>query len=211
LLAPVPAERGLLNQDPMDRSRLRTRLRTAQGFSLIELLMVVAIIGILAAVALGITSSSIRAAKGAAGTQQLSSFLKRHRELSISRRRNIQIDFTAPNMVRSTQLPVPDPPNPLGPATPLETMYLEGRMEYQKFAGVGDTPDAFGNAAPVNVGPLTVMFTSEGSFVDANGNVINASVFLGVPNQVSTASAVTIVGVTAAVRLWRWDGMKWVQ
>jgi prepilin-type N-terminal cleavage/methylation domain-containing protein len=187
-------------------------VRSAHGFSLVELLIVVAIIGILAAIGLGVSGSMVRTAKGQAGAQQLASFMKRHRELAISRRRNIQIVFTAPNMVSSVQLPVPDPPNPIGPTTPLETMYFEGRLQYQRFAGVADTPDAFGNAADVSVGNiLPAMFTSEGAFTDANGDVVNGSIFLGVPNQASTANAITVVGATAAVRLWRWDGSKWVQ
>jgi hypothetical protein len=56
-----------------------------------------------------------------------------------------------------------------------------------------------------------VMFTSEGSFTDVDGNPINASVFLGLPNQVSTANALTIIGTTATVRTFRWDGSRWVQ
>jgi prepilin-type N-terminal cleavage/methylation domain-containing protein len=203
----------LLNQTGMERSRLGTRLRTTQGFSLIELLMVVAIIGILAAVAIGVTPAVIRTAKGQAGAQQLASFLKRHRELAISRRRNIEITFTAPNMVQSRQRAVPDPPAATPAPTVLETMYFEGRLEYRQFGAVAlDTPDAFGNAAPINVGAiLPVIFTSEGAFTDANGDVINGTLFLGVVNQVSTANALTIVGATSAVRLWRWDGSRWVQ
>lgn len=199
------------------RDRLRARVRTAQGFSLIELLMVVAIIGVLAAVAIGITPGIIQTAKGQASTQQLVAFLKRNRELAISRRRNIEITFTAPNIVRATQRAVPDPPNPLGPNTVLETMYFEGRLEYRQFAGVPDTPDAFGAAGPIILGGAApnalnpVMFTSEGSFTDVNGNPFNASVFLGVVNQKATANAVTIIGTTAAVRTWRYDGSRWVQ
>ena len=44
------------------------------------------------------------------------------------------------------------------------------------------------------------MFTSEGLFTDVNGDPINATLFLGIPNQVSTANALTIIGTTATVR-----------
>jgi len=208
-------ERGLLKQPAMTRwfhVRLSARARHAQGFSLIELLIVVAIIGVLASVAIGITPSIIQTAKGQAGAQQLASFLKRHRELAISRRRNIEIAFVAPGQVTSTQRAVPDPPNPIGPPTVLETMFIEGRLEYRQFGGVPDTPDAFGAAAAVNLGGANpVMFTSEGSFTDVNGDPINASIFLGVVNQQTTANALTIIGTTATVRAWRYDGSRWVQ
>ena len=180
--------------------------------------MVVAIIGVLAAVAIGITPGIIQTAKGQSGTQQLASFLKRHRELAISRRRNIEIQFTAPNQVQSLQRAVPDPAVvPTPPPTVLETMYLEGRLEYRTFGAIPDTPDVFGNtealwlggAAPDPANP--VLFTSEGSFTDSDGDPVNASIFLGVVNQPSTANALTIIGTTAAVRSWRYDGGRWVQ
>jgi prepilin-type N-terminal cleavage/methylation domain-containing protein len=195
------------------RERLRSRARSAQGFSLIELLIVVAIIAVMGGIAMGVTSDMVRTAKGKSGAQQLASFLKRHRELAISRRRNIEIAFTPPNVVVSTQRAVPDPPAPTGPSTVLETMYLEGQIGYNKFPAVGlDTPDLFGSAAAINLGGANpVMFTSEGTFADVNGDPINATLLLGVPNRPSTANAITIIGTTATLRLWRWDGTRWVQ
>jgi prepilin-type N-terminal cleavage/methylation domain-containing protein len=218
LAAPAVPERGLLDHAGMATfmRRLRSRHRTAQGFTLVELLIVVALIGVLAAVAIGITPDVIRTAKGKSGAQQLAGFLKRHREMAISRRRNIEIWFTLPNQVRSVQRAVPDPPNPLGASTPLETMPLEGQVGYRQFPAIPDTPDAFGFAGPIILGGAAptanpVMFTSEGSFTDVDGNPINGSVFLGISNQPTTANALTIIGTTATVRTWRYDGSRWVQ
>jgi prepilin-type N-terminal cleavage/methylation domain-containing protein len=205
-------ERGLLSQAGMDVRRFRARARSSRGFSLLELLMVVAILGVLAAVAIGVTPGIIQTTKGQSGAQQLSSFLKRTRELAISRRRNIEVAFTPPNRVQTTQRAASDPPNPLGPSTPLETFFLEGGVEFRKFPAVPDTPDAFGSATAIVLGGANpVMFTSEGSFTDVDGNPINASVFLGIPNRLSSATALTIVGTTSAVRTFRWDGSRWVQ
>ena len=194
------------------RAPLSARLRASGGFSLLEVLLVVALIGIVSAIAIGVTPDIIRVAKGQSGAQQLSAFLKRHREMAVSRRRNIEITFTAPNVVSSVQRAVPDPPNPTPAPTPLETLYLEGDIEFRLFGGVPDTPDGFGNLAPVNLGGADpVMFTSEGSFTDVNGDPINAALFMGIENQVNTANALTIIGTTAAVRAWRWDGGRRVQ
>ena len=59
LAATAVRERGLLNQAGMEacrrRARLFARARSAQGFSLIELLIVVAIIGVLGGIAIGVT------------------------------------------------------------------------------------------------------------------------------------------------------------
>lgn len=214
-------ERGLLDNGAMATAtarRLRTRARSAQGFSLVELLMVVAIMGVLAAIAIGITPGVIQTAKGQAGAAQLNGFLKRNRELAISRRRNIEILFTAPNMVQAFQRAVPDPPAPTPAPTLIETMYFEGRLEYRTYPSIPDTPDGFGNGSAIFIGgaaaPVAgnpVMFTSEGSFCDTDGDPVNGTVFLGIPNQPSTANALTIIGTTATVRSWRYNGGRWVQ
>jgi len=46
-------------------------------------------------------------------------------------------------------------------------------------------------------------------FTDSNGDPANATITLGIPGQVSTANAVTILGATATIRQFRWDGSRW--
>jgi hypothetical protein len=53
------------------------------------------------------------------------------------------------------------------------------------------------------------MFTSEGAFVDQNGDPVNGTVFLGRGIDPMTARAVTIFGPTALIRQWRWNSRVW--
>ena len=65
------------------------------------------------------------------------------------------------------------------------------------------------SAATKFTGTAPVMFTSDGSLVDSNGDVVNGSIFFGVPGQPLTQRAVTIFGVTGLTRNWKWRGGQW--
>ena len=94
-----------------------------------------------------------------------------------------------------------------------EPPQLEGRAEGTSVIVIGTGPG--GSAAAYELinlgGPAPVMFTSEGMFTDFDGNPINATLLLGIPNQTNSAAAVTIIGTTATIRIWKWDGSRWVQ
>jgi prepilin-type N-terminal cleavage/methylation domain-containing protein len=212
LPAPAVRERGLLDLAGMEvrrrRARCYARARSAQGFSLIELIVVVAMVGVLASIAIGVTPGIINTSKGQSGAAQVSSALRRAREMAISRRRNVQITFTNPNQVVLDQINVPGPGT-----TAIETIHLEGRIQYNAF-GLMDTPDRFGNVTAVQVSGAAAgspMFTSEGMFTDSNGDPANATITVGIPGQTSTANAVTILGATATIRQYRWDGSRWIE
>jgi hypothetical protein len=176
------------------------------------MLITVAIVSAIAAIGVGVTTTLVRMSRGESGAVQVDTFLRRHRELAVARRRDIEIWFIAPNQVESRMRAVPNPPAATPAPQVLERVTIEGGIGYRIFPGVPDTPNVFGNAAAISLGGLTpVMFSSEGSFLDAGNNPINASLFLGVPNDALTATAVTILGATGTVERWRWDGSEWVK
>jgi prepilin-type N-terminal cleavage/methylation domain-containing protein len=175
------------------------------GFTLVETLVVVGIIGILAGISVMMMPGAILSAKADGGAARVVSVLRTAREQSIAQRRTIRVTFTPPNRIAISRVEVP------GPATTvLSTALLEDGMAFRLFAGVPDTPDLFGNASATAFGvATTVAFTSEGWFVDQNGDPVNGTAFLGKASQPQSARAVTIFGPTALIREWRWNGTQW--
>jgi prepilin-type N-terminal cleavage/methylation domain-containing protein len=185
-------------------------MQQQRGFTLVEVVVVIAIAGILAAVGIGMTTTSVRMYRGESGATRLEGSLKRHRGGALARRRDIEIQFLPPNQVRSVQRPG------LGDADPdprvLETLTLEGGIEFRTFDEIPDTPNAFGNGAAVTLGGLEpVMFASEGMFMDVAANPVNATILLGIENDPLSASAVTVLGTTATIERWRWNGTSWTK
>jgi len=181
------------------------QLSQSSGFTLVELLVTIGLIGILAGMSAMILPGAVAAAKADAGASRVESALRVAREQAISQRRTVRVAFTPPNRVVTSRVEVPGPGT-----TVLTTTELEDGMTFKLFSGVPDTPDAFGTGSAASFGmSTTIAFSSEGSFVDQNGDPINGTVFLGRASSALTARAVTIFGPTALVRGWKWNGSAW--
>ena len=196
-----------------------------RGFTLVEMLLVVAIMGAVGAMSAMITPGFLRHQKAEAGVQQALEVLRTARETAISKRRNVRLVFTSPNIVKIVQenICTPMPCTDAAAATflasaagttTLRTVQLESKMEFVRPIAA-DTLDKFATT-PVQAGAVafgatpTRTFTSQGTLVDANGDILNGTLFMAIPNQANSARAITIFGTTALLRSWRWDGSKWV-
>ena len=171
---------------------------------MIELTVTVAVLSVVAGMAAGGLQVTLPAAKGDAALRVIRAQVATARELAISQRRYMEVEFVQPDFIRVLRHDLPSG------TTVMSSAILEGGVKYQVVSGVPDTPDAFGNAASPDFGPAeAVMFGTDGMLIDAAGDPANGTVFLAIPDEPRSARALTLFGATGRVRAYRWDGSQW--
>lgn len=195
----------------------RSGRRREAGVSVVELLIVVAIMFVIAGIALVKSEPALQQNRAFSAALQLKTALRQGRETAISARRTVQVQFFTGLPCTAgfacVQLTRLDPPANI--PTVILTLPLESSVQFMQFPGELDTPDGFGNAAPiffggVSGGPLVMEFQSDGSFTDGNGNLINGTVFLGIANYPQSPTAITVLGGTGRAKAYKYRGGAWV-
>jgi prepilin-type N-terminal cleavage/methylation domain-containing protein len=188
------------------------RTRSDHGFSLIEALIVMALIAIVAAMAVPVSRRAIDTGRADSAVIAAINAVDTAHDRAVAERRNFVLTFVLPDKLRLGRQEV-DSNGAVTGTTTVNEFTLENGHQLLLFPSIPtDTPDQFGNSAYKHfTGPEPVMFTSDGSLVDANGDVTNGSIFLGIPGQPESARAVTIFGVTGLTRTWKWRGSKWME
>jgi prepilin-type N-terminal cleavage/methylation domain-containing protein len=184
------------------------RHQVESGFSLIEIMIVIMLIAIVSGMAVPVAADFLQSRKADSSVVATEAAVTAARDRAIAERRNIQFTFVAPNKIQLSRVEVPT-----GALTLVSEFTLDNGQQLLKFAGIPDTPDGFGGAGGYASfgGTPPVMFTSDGSLIDSAGDVVNGSIFVGMPDQKDTARAVTIFGVTGLTRTWKWRGSKWMR
>ena len=188
-------------------SGTRVHLPDQGGFSLLEAIVVATVVGLLGAMVVPVTAGMIARAKADGSTLAAVTALQSARNRAVAERRNFHLYFDqSGHKIRIERV------EPSGSRTVVSNLTLENGLKFEKFSALPDTPDLFGHATAVAFGGTApVMFTSDGTLIDDNGDVVNGSVFLGVPQQKATAQAITFFGPTGLIRTWRWGGSKWLE
>jgi prepilin-type N-terminal cleavage/methylation domain-containing protein len=195
---------------------LRRRVLTQHGYTLVETMMVLGVIGILSAMAVVQVGTSRNGAKGDAAMRVVLSQMNQAREIAITQRRYVRVTFdAAANQVCIVR------EDTTSTTTTLALVPFEGAVKFSLITGLPDTPDAFGKTTATTFtsssgtfasacGSTSVAkFTPDGTLVDWNGRTANGSVFLAIPNIGESARAVTVLGSTGRVRGYRWNGTTW--
>jgi prepilin-type N-terminal cleavage/methylation domain-containing protein len=186
--------------------RVTDRFRQRDGFSALELLMTVGIMGVLMSVAIAQISQTIPGYKGDGAMRIVIAQINTAREMAITQRRIMRLTFTNTNQVSIVREEVTSPAS----TTTLSAVQLESGAKFNLVAGVPDTPDAFGNSSATYFGTATqIRFSTDGTLIDQSGFTLNGSVFVSIPNMPRSLRAVTVLGSTGRVRGYRWDGTRW--
>jgi prepilin-type N-terminal cleavage/methylation domain-containing protein len=179
-----------------------------RGFSLVEMLVVTALVMVGTAVAIPVTQAMVNRAKNDSALSVIATFVDAARDRAVAERRNIEISYVAPDRLYAHRVEVPS-----GLKTQVGYLKLEGGQEVHRFLSpttLPDTPDGFGATQAFSfsgTGPW--MFTSDGSLIDSQGDVANGSIFFGIPYRPESARAVTVFGMTGMMRSWKWRGTQW--
>jgi len=185
--------------------RARFHAQSDSGFSVLELMLTIGVIGVVTAIAVIQFGSAQQSVKGDGVMRVVLAQVNTARELSISQRRNMQLQFVGLNGLRIVRQDMPSGTTVVG-----STMFESGG-QYYLTPGLPDTPDNFGRTQSLDFGAATtVMFSSDGTCIDQSGNPVNGTIFLGLPGRPLSARAITILGATGRVRAYRWNGAKWV-
>lgn len=198
------------------------RHRSAQsGFSLTEMMIVVAVGIAITAMAMVQLNPTLQDFRASSANDQVKSTLRQAREYAISQRRTVAVTFTTDAYgdpeIQLNDYTVSFGVQAMNP-TPLLLVPLSSKVQFILFNNLPDTPDNFGNKAALCFGGNAyavgsiLKFQSDGTFTDISGNIINGSIFVGIPNQPMTARAVTILGSTGRIKSWTGaSGNMWVQ
>jgi prepilin-type N-terminal cleavage/methylation domain-containing protein len=179
----------------------------AAGFTLLEVMMVVAIGLIVTATAIPVSRNLMQRSKAISATMEVSTWFETARNRAAAERRNFEITFNATQ--RSIQIQRVESS---GAKTQILLRQLPDNVSFLKFSSAPDTPDLFGAASAIDFdGPSPYMFTSEGMFVDANGDPSNGTIFMGKTGERDTGAAITVFGATGLLRTWKLAGNKWVR
>jgi prepilin-type N-terminal cleavage/methylation domain-containing protein len=177
------------------------------GFTLLEVMIVVALALVVTATAVPVSRNLILKSKATSTAMEVATWFETARNRSAAERRNFEMTFDTTQ--RSIQIQRVESS---GSKTLIMLRQLPDNVAFIKFSFAPDTPDAFGAASAIDFdGPSPYMFTSEGMFVDANGDPSNGTIFMGKSNQNDTGTAITVFGATGLLRTWRLSGKTWIR
>ena len=187
--------------------------RTEAGFSLIEAIVVVAIILIMAAAAIIQIAPTLKGAKSQTALETALGQMRRYHEAAVDQRIIYELEFVAPRTINVYQITYD---TTTGKMIPLEVSSIDMPVETQFLCvpgipttettvpdGLGDGKTAINFALDYGGGQNTVYFQKDGRATDANGRLNNGVLYIAQTGDLSSSKAITVLGATGRVKGWR--------
>jgi prepilin-type N-terminal cleavage/methylation domain-containing protein len=183
---------------------MRRAFTPSDGFSLIELMIVVALIAVFAGMAVVAIGTAMTTARGDSAMAQVAGILRTGREAAINQGRTIEVRFEQPRRIRLVRLDLPEGETVIAEAG------LENGAAFHLETDLPDTPDEFGHGEAIDFdGAETIRFLPDSSLADQANVTVSGTVFIGIAGDINSARAVTVTGASARAQAYRWTGAAW--
>jgi Tfp pilus assembly protein FimT len=170
-------------------------------------MMALALAMVITGMAVPVSRNLLQRSRATSSTLEVMAWFEAARNRATAERRNFEMTFDSTQRTIKIQRVESS-----GAKTLIQLKRLPDQVAFTKFSGAPDTPDQFGAASAIDFdGPSPYMFTSEGMFVDANGDPSNGTIFMGRTGQRDTGTAITVFGATGLLRSWRLAGRTWMR
>ena len=186
------------------------RGRKEAGFTLLEAMIVVAIILIMAGVAIFQIAPSLRGAKSQTALETALGIMRRYHEAAVDQRRIYQVVFTQPGSIQINVEAFDANGNVSW--NPVETYNLPNETQFICITGIptASPPDGLGhgiNAIDFMVdnggGYNIVVFQKDGRATDTLGRLNNGVVYIAQPGNLNSSKALSVLGATGRVKGWK--------
>ena len=188
------------------------RRRTDSGFSLIEALVVVAIILIMAGAAIIQIGPALKGAKSNTALETAMGLMRRYHEAAVNQRKIYRVTFKDQRTIVVDQQAYDAKGNITwlnvsSTDLPVETQFLcvDGIPNTQLTVpdGLGDGKTAIDFNSGGGGGQTVVVFQKDGRATDANGRPNNGVVYIAQPGDLTSSKAITVLAGTGRVKGWR--------
>ena len=193
------------------RGNLVTRGRKESGFSLVEAVVVIAIILILAATAVVQIQPTLKAAKANAALETTLGQLRQAHQSAVDLRRIYRVSFLPPRTIQIDQVSYDSTGSQV--FNFVSSIDLPNETQFVVVPGIptaSGTPDGLGtgqNAIDFSLdyggGGTTVFFQKDGRATDSAGRLNNGVVYIARPGELDSSKAVSVLGASGRVKGWR--------
>lgn len=197
---------------PITQGKTVKRRRTDSGFSLVEALVVIAIILIMAGAAIIQIGPALKGAKSNTALETTVGLMRRYHEAAVDQRKVYRLTFTSPRTITVDQQAYDANGNLTylnisSTDLPVETQFLcvQGIPTTQATVpdGLGDGKTAIDFSVDYAGGQTVLFFQKDGRATDANGRPNNGVVYIAQPGDLTSSKAVTVLAGTGRIKGWR--------